>query len=189
MLDNSCSRFEHQDPSVLQDHMSIHVDFKSLKCLACEWKSPDLAKLGDHLRACEKSNLKFQRFLPMLKCALCEFSTESDQALIHHVNLKHSNASLNGIVTDLICPICYDFEGADQVELSKHLRKCHSKEIGTKCCFCDEERSTLMSVMRHIDTVHFDIRKYPCTVCNHRFTCSRDLKNHLYVHAMQVEPK
>ena len=70
------------------------------------------------------------------------------------------------------------FERDVYLYISGHLRKKHLKAL-IQCCYCGEKRSSTSATMRHIDTVHFDIRKFPCPTCNHRFTCKRDYNNHI----------
>ena len=114
--------------------------------------------------------------LSSFQCALCGFSTSSESALVTHVSSAHSDESINEVVTDYTCVLCGK-SNPGPIELSAHLKKSHGKE--TICCYCQEQRSSASCTMRHIDTVHLDIRKYPCKFCNHRFTCNRDLKNHI----------
>jgi len=129
------------------------------------------------------------------KCALCEFSTSSDANLVQHVSEQHNDRiKLNQgvIITDYICPLCPSCEAKsfeNAIELSAHLRQKHSKDLGTKCCFCDEVRSSYAATIRHIDTIHFDIRNFPCHICNHRFICKRDVDNHLKSHERRKSAK
>ena len=178
-----CLQCQYQAPDntdlvqhLKKEHRKDQNHHQTFRCLKCPNQEifDSKASLKEHLKA--KHALSF-------KCALCEFSTSSDANLVQHVSETHNDHCLNEVITDYVCPLCLNeksFENA--LDLSTHLRQNHSKDLGTKCCFCDKVRSSYGATIRHIDTVHFDIRKFPCHICNHRFTCKRDIDKHLKIH-------
>ena len=60
-----------------------------------------------------------------------------------------------------------------------HLKRNHLEELNQKCCYCSKKLSSYEKVLRHITIVHFDIRKFPCPICNYRFTVKRDVDKHI----------
>ena len=186
---NSTFRFSSDQIRTLKLHIKIgHFNnINKLVCLQCQYQAPDNTDLVQHLKqehrknqnhhqtfrclkcpnqeifdskASLKEHLKAKHALSF-KCALCEFSTSSDANLVQHVSETHNDHCLNEVITDYVCPLCLNeksFENA--LDLSTHLRQNHSKDLGTKCCFCDKVRSSYGATIRHIDTVHFDIRKF-----------------------------
>ena len=59
------------------------------------------------------------------------------------------------------------------------MKRIHLEELNQKCCYCCEKRSSNGAILRHIRIVHFDIRQFPCPICNYRFTCKRDVGTHI----------
>ena len=59
------------------------------------------------------------------------------------------------------------------------MKRNHLKELNEKCCYCGKKTTSDKNIHRHINTVHFDIRKFPCPICNHRFTAKRDVDKHI----------
>ena len=135
---------------------------------------------------CTKEELKGHQKLAhlVLQCALCQFKTNSEADLVHHVNDQHADRTIDEVITDLKCPFSCAFTGVTPMAFSIHLKAMHRLDLKEKCCFCEE---TGTHILRHIDTIHLDIRKYPCPKCNHRFTCKRDLDNHNKVHEKNLE--
>ena len=60
-----------------------------------------------------------------------------------------------------------------------HLKRNHLEELNQKCCYCSKKLSSHQKVLRHITIVHFDIREFPCPICNYRFTVKRDVDKHI----------
>ena len=59
------------------------------------------------------------------------------------------------------------------------MKRHHLKEFHQKCCYCGKKLSSNKKLLEHIRIVHFDIRKFPCPICNHRFTAKRDVDKHI----------
>ena len=103
--------------------------------------------------------------------------------LVRHVIMTHNTykPGIDEVITDYICKFCgIEFENV--LALGDHLKNKHAKDIGTKCCYCEEDQGSYSSTIYHIETFHLDIRKYPCAICHHKFTCTRDLRNHSRTH-------
>ena len=188
------------EPAQIETHLAFrHVNLKENRCVACNWQHTNIKLLTEHVieihinpqpstsTQCHKCKKKFQTPAQVqkhvltahgYKCALCDQSFHKDSLLIAHVQETHKDKFTDEVVVDYNCREC-PAEFSEAMALSKHLREMHPSNM---CCYCGELRSSTASVSRHIDVVHFDIRKYPCPLCNHRFTCSRDLRNHSKVH-------
>jgi hypothetical protein len=206
--DNTCVLCRFKSVDMAKDHVRFaHLNnFKDTKCRVCSLTTDSLRQFVDHLKAnhtkpkskeeltnCKKCNLTFANNVELkehqddvhqdalLQCALCKFTTSSQSNLIDHVEKDHSNQTFNEVITIYDCPFCSEVL-ANPVDLSRHLKSLHAKDIKTCCCYCGEVRCSFASTFRHIDIIHLDIRKFPCTVCNHRFTCTRDLRNHSLTH-------
>ena len=180
-----------------------HVDLKENRCRACNWQHQDSRELVNHIKLkhlmsnashlCQRCHVTFSSKSELqihvltehaFKCALCNFTAKYDGLLVAHVQANHKDKHTDEVIVDYNCLKC-NFKGNDAMELSRHLRDNHS---AIECLYCGEIRSSASSTWRHIDTVHLDIRKFPCPTCNHRFTCSRDLNNHLKVHTATAIP-
>ena len=59
------------------------------------------------------------------------------------------------------------------------MKRNHLEELNQKCCYCGEKSSSNWNILRHIRIVHFDIRKFPCPTCNHRFAAKSDVDKHI----------
>ena len=59
------------------------------------------------------------------------------------------------------------------------MKRNHREELNQKCCYCGKKLSSNKKLLEHIRIVHFDIRKFPCPICNHRFTAKRDVHKHI----------
>ena len=194
------SRFQAIEATQLETHLAFrHVNLKENRCVACNWQNSSVKLLAQHVvefhvnpepstsKQCHKCKKVFKtskkaqaHFVSahVYKCALCDQSFATDSLLVHHVQATHKDKFTDEVVIEYDCPDCAE-EFLDAMQLSKHLREKHPSNT---CLYCGERRSSTASVSRHIDVVHFDIRKYPCHLCNHRFTCSRDLKKHSKLH-------
>ena len=55
-----------------------------------------------------------------------------------------------------------------------------------KCPYeeCGRTLSTSYSLKRHIDTCHFNLRKFPCSYCTKKFSSQRNLWAHLSKHSL-----
>jgi len=148
------------------------------------------SNINEHCLQCQipfASQEDLKKHQDWLKCALCKFKTSTQSILIDHVHQQHSNQTIDEVIANYTCVICQGFIADNANQLSQHLRRQHSRSIERKCCYCDKRRSSTAATLRHIDTVHLDIRKFPCPVCHHRFTCPRDLRNHQdHVHQLNV---
>ena len=106
--------------------------------------------------------------------------------LVRHVMTHNDEPGIEEVVTDYSCKYC-GLVLPNVLSLGDHLKNKHTKDIGNKCCYCREIFASYANTMRHIETVHLDIRKHPCPICYHRFTCTRDLRNHARTH-QQKQP-
>lgn len=193
-------RFQTSNYRKLEEHVKNgHVNLKENRCRACNWHHPDSSLLINHIKlqhmvpttsnVCQRCHFSFASKNELqshvltehaFKCALCNFTAKYDGLLVAHVQAHHKDKTTDEVIVDYNCPKC-TFKGDTAMDFSRHLREHHS---AIECLFCGQIRSSASSTSRHIDTVHLDIRKYPCPTCNHRFTCQRDLNNHVKVHAI-----
>ena len=80
----------------------------------CVKEEPDLNVTEEQLRACKN----------LFKCALCDFTTNSESTLVSHVT-SHATAAfgINDVVVDYKCPLCQDTHlYSDAMAFSKHFR-------------------------------------------------------------------
>ena len=49
---------------------------------------------------------------------------------------------------------------------------------------CSRELSTPYSLKRHIETCHYNVRKFACSQCDRKFSSQRNLWSHLSKHQM-----
>mmetsp|Transcript_19940 Transcript_19940/g.36874 ORF Transcript_19940/g.36874 Transcript_19940/m.36874 type:complete len:123 (+) Transcript_19940:2962-3330(+) len=53
------------------------------------------------------------------------------------------------------------------------------------CCMhqgCHKQYNSKFNLKRHVETVHFRIRKHECMTCHNKFASKQNLREHEYVH-------
>ena len=119
------------------------------------------------------------------ECTVCNeiFHKESD--LIIHLREVHAKKiSYN-------CHIC-GAKCAKKAYLRQHIETVHEKKKPFKCNLCDYSASTPQILNVHVSSAHEasldERRKFPCPICNKKFTQQNAIKGHILAVHEKVKP-
>ena len=104
------------------------------------------------------------------KCESCEKTYEAEHNLQHHVKKHHLK------IRNCICRICKE-EFYLPCHLERHAREKHKPK--PECDICGMKLSTVETVERHKQMVHFNIRNFKCEFCGFKFCSQWQMNVHI----------
>ncbi len=176
----------------------------TVKCNLCESTFTRQNGLRRHLKEVHKKNLtefecphcqsKFSRksvldlhvgykhlekSKEVLECQYCDFKTNRELFLNHHVRHIHTNKK------DLACDLC-DFKTTKALYMKHHMERMHEDKVEKKivirpllkCSECDFTAKSQMSLGAHFGHTHRHVAQNPCTSCDVKFATRKQLKIH-----------
>eukprot|EP00088_Acartia_fossae_P019798 TRINITY_DN2156_c2_g1_i10.p1 TRINITY_DN2156_c2_g1~~TRINITY_DN2156_c2_g1_i10.p1 ORF type:complete len:497 (-),score=68.83 TRINITY_DN2156_c2_g1_i10:156-1595(-) len=163
----------------LQKHM-YNSHGQGILCDDCGAVYSTNSALKLHKKTCSKkfkvtsNSGKKQRYVPMITCSHCNFSTRGLEKLKRHYTEEHKEYGSNKEIEQK-CDFC-DHVSTSIVNMRYHYTVEH-KEKTLKCDQCDFESPTEGYMRDHKEKKHTST-SFPCEICGMVFKLKETLKRH-----------
>ena len=143
---------------------------ETFKCNICEQSFPLKADLNLHIKSVHH------------KCSICEKQFRSTKQVKRHFLLEHEEKPSNvksrhrpNILSRSVSTKPEDTEMIIMIEKLTH-----------KCDTCEKSFTTKGGLLRHIQTVHENLRPHKCDVCGKQFSHAYRLTKHVKTHRHEI---
>ena len=141
-------------------------------------KSSEDEMVSNHLSLCgsELPKLETEVLKSTFDCKQdgCDAYFRSEDRLIHHNSMMHSNPP-----PDLQCPICQLSFQQDWLLLNKHFNSHHKGEdCEFSCQICGASLRSHVDVVKLHYKYHVGLREHTCCACGQKFMESKTLREH-----------
>lgn len=183
-------------------HLSVHSSAKPYSCPHCDMKFKHLQTVTGHINRVHLGRVKVIEKIPckkcnkviskssirkhlethnekrkMYRCLKCTRQFFSKKQLKQHVANYHDKVARE---LDHLCNYCGKGCGS-RAELKSHMLV-HTDDRNYVCQICGKKYKNRGGLSQHTKTTHLKIKKFPCSVCERRFSTRIILEAHMRTH-------